>query len=164
MTEALTGIRLLDFTWLIAGAWGPKYLAAFGAEVIRIEWRGRIDFLGPALPVHVPVGQSGDPLQRPDSLNRGGTFNDVNTGKRGITLNMHDPRGKELFARLLGVSDGVLENFTPTTLARWGFPYARMREIRPDLVYVQAAGFGAEGPYRNFRSYGSIGQGAGGLT
>src|SRR5438105_5643970 len=146
MTEALAGIRLLDFTWLMAGAWGPKYLAAFGAEVIRIEWRDKVDFLRYNGPFLVPPGETADPLDRPESLNRSGFFNDINAGKRGITLNMHDWRGKELFARLLRLSDGVMDNFTPTTLARWGFPYEKMREVQPDVVYVQSAGFGAKGP------------------
>jgi crotonobetainyl-CoA:carnitine CoA-transferase CaiB-like acyl-CoA transferase len=164
MTEALAGIRLLDFTWLMAGAFGPKYLAAFGAEVIRIEWKDKIDFLRYGAPFLSPPGEKADPMTRPNSLNRASFFNDINSGKRGITLNMHKRRGKELFAELLRVSDGVMDNFTPTTLARWGFSFEKMREIRPDIVYVQSPGFGARGPYSPFRSYGSIGQGASGLT
>src|SRR5262245_1561727 len=119
MTAALQGIRLLDFTFAVAGAWGTKYLAAFGAEVIKIEWED-IRGLGGTPPYLSPPGENADPMAVPNSRNRSAFFADTNAGKRGIALNMRHPQGRELFARLVRVSDGVMENFRAGTLARWG--------------------------------------------
>src|SRR5438874_1928130 len=139
MTRALEGIRLLDLTSAIAGPWGTKYLAAFGAEVIKLEWRDtRAE--GGTPPFLSPPGENADPIARPGSLNRSAVFADTNAGKRGITLNMRHPEGKALFVRLLRVSDGVMVNFRAGTLIGLGFSKERMREVRPDLIYPQASG------------------------
>jgi crotonobetainyl-CoA:carnitine CoA-transferase CaiB-like acyl-CoA transferase len=172
MTKALAGVRVLDFTWLFAGAWGPRYLAAYGAEVIKIEWHEKMDFMRYNPPLLSKEGEA--PLEvgmvgtnRPEDLpspNRSGYFHDINTGKRGISLNLHHPEGRALFRRLIAVSDVICDNFTATTMDRWGFGYEVMQSIRPDIIYVQAPGFGKHGLYRDYRSYGPIAQGVGGLT
>src|SRR5437867_7926036 len=125
MTWALEGIRLLDFTFAVAGAWGTRYLAALGAEVIKIEWAD-IRGLGGSPPYLSPPGEDADPTVVPNSRNRSAFFADVNPGKLGITLNMRHPRARELFARLLRVSDGVMENFRAGTLERWGSSFATL--------------------------------------
>jgi crotonobetainyl-CoA:carnitine CoA-transferase CaiB-like acyl-CoA transferase len=77
---------------------------------------------------------------------------------------MATERGRELFADLLRVSDGLLENFATGVLARWGFPYETMRRIRPDIVYVSMAGFGQAGPYKDYKTFGPVIQAVSGLT
>lgn len=173
MTLPLEGVRILDFTWLNAGAKGTRHLAAYGAEVIKMEWKGRIDFMRFNPPFHPPPGGDSppDPVAfgyyqdpRAESPNRAAGWNNTNSGKRGITLNMHHPQGKELFRRMLVSADVVADNFTATTLRDWGLGYEAMREIKRDIVYIQAPGFGYHGPYRDYRTYGPTAAAISGLT
>ena len=172
MPGPLEGVRIADLTWLLAGAGGPKVLAAMGAEVIRCEWVGKLDFLllGPP---QVPLPGQGDvagftigaqdPATAP-SLNRNGNFNDINAGKYGCSLNLAHPRGKELFKRLVAVSDVVMENYSAHAMDEMGLGYEVLREVRPDLIYVQASGLGKVGPYSQWVSYGPTAQAISGLT
>ena len=98
MTLPLQGVRVLDFGWVNAGAKGARYLSTYGAEVVHIEWKGRLDILRTTSPQHsVPGGAA------PGSINLGSSFNNNHSGKWGISLNMRHPKGKELFRRLLAV-------------------------------------------------------------
>lgn len=154
---ALGHIRICDFTGQLAGAGATKFLAAFGAEVIRIEdpvTGGRWDILRGAPPFK-------DERRGPEF---GSGFNNHNVNKAGITLNLRTERGKELLAELVRRSDAVTENFAAGVLERWGFGYERLRELRPDVVYVSNCGFGQLGPYGRFKSWGPIAQAVSGLT
>lgn len=155
--RALSGIRICDFTGQLAGAGATKWLAAFGAEVIRIEDpvnQGRWDILR-TMPPYVD--------ERRD-VDMGGGFNNHNVEKLGITLNLRKERGRELLERLVAASDVVAENFAAGVLERWGFGYERLKRIRPDIVYVSHCGFGHTGPYRSFKTWGPIVQAVSGLT
>ena len=171
MSKPLEGIRVLDFTWLNAGAKGPRHLAAFGAEVIRIEWTEKLDFIRYGFPQHAAPGESAPPTgdrgsfdrSKVQSVNRAAGWNNTNAGKLGVSLNMHHPQGKELFREMLPLADVVTDNYTAQTLERWGFGYEEMRKVKPDIIYVQAPGFGKLGNYRDFRSYGPIAGGVSGL-
>ena len=157
MPGALSSFRICDFTGQLAGAGATKWLASFGAEVIRIEdpvRQGRWDILRGVPPF----------VDERRGIEMGGGFNNHNTGKRGITLNLRTERGKELLTQLVAVSDVVSENFAKGVLERWGFGYERLREIKPDIVYVSNCGFGHEGPYSDFKSWGPIAQAVSGLT
>ncbi len=157
MTEALAGIRICDFTGQLAGAGATKWLAAFGAEVIRIEdpvRQGRWDILRGITPFK--PGQGG--------LDQGGGFNNHNTDKLGITLNLRTDKGKALLRQLIAKSDAVTENFAAGVLERLGFGYEALREIKHDIVYVSNCGFGHEGPYSAFKTWGPIVQAVSGLT
>ncbi len=154
---ALEGVRICDFTGQLAGAGATKILAAFGAEVIRIEdpvRRGKWDILRGSPPY---VGEH-------RGLEAGGAFNNHNAGKLGITLDLRTSEGKELLADLVRISDAVTENFAAGVLDRLGFGYERLRELREDIVYVSNSGFGATGPYASFKSWGPIAQAVSGLT
>jgi crotonobetainyl-CoA:carnitine CoA-transferase CaiB-like acyl-CoA transferase len=94
----------------------------------------------------------------------GAGFINHNVEKLGITLNLRTPRGKELLAELVRVSDAVTENFAAGVMERLGFGYDQLRELRPDVVYVSNSGFGHVGPYRPFKSWGPIVQAVSGLT
>jgi len=140
----LEGVRIADLTWLLAGAGGPRLLASLGAEVIRIEWRDRLDFLR-YMPPFAPLTNqrtekagamelAGLDKSSVKSVNRAGYFNDINAGKKGISLNMGHPKGRELFKRLVAVSDVVVEAFTAETMRKWGLGYEALREIKSDII------------------------------
>lgn len=157
MTQALAGYRICDFTGQLAGAGATKWLAAFGAEVIRIEdpvRQGRWDIL------------RGNPpfIDERRGIDLGGAFNNHNTDKLGITLNLKTDKAKGVLRRLISISDVVTENFAAGVLDKWGFSYAQMCEIRPDIIYVSNCGFGHVGPYSQFKTWGPIVQAVSGLT
>ena len=156
-SDALSHIRICDFTGQLAGAGATRFLAAMGAQVIRIEDptnEGRWDILRGMTPF--VDDRRGNEL--------GGGFNNHNVEKLGITLNLRTERGKELLSALVAVSDAVTENYAAGVLDRWGFGYDRLREIRDDIIYVSNCGFGHTGPYREFKTWGPIVQACCGLT
>jgi benzylsuccinate CoA-transferase BbsF subunit len=157
MSGALARYRICDFTGQLAGAGATKWLAAFGAEVIRIEdpvRQGRWDIL-----------RGMDPfVDDRRGIDLGGAFNNHNSEKQGITLNLRTPRAREILTEIIRESDAVTENFAAGVLERWGFGYDAMRTIRPDIVYVSNCGFGHVGPYEQFKSWGPIVQAISGLT
>jgi crotonobetainyl-CoA:carnitine CoA-transferase CaiB-like acyl-CoA transferase len=161
--ESLKGVRILDFFWAGAGAWASRYLAAYGAEVIRLEWKGNPDPLRHGGPFW-PMPDGSQPATREDQSDRSAHFQNLNAGKFDISLNMRHPKGKELFRRLLPHGDVVTDNFTAPTMASWGFAYEEMIKYKPDLIYLQSSGFGARGPYREYRSWGPVAAAIGGVT
>jgi benzylsuccinate CoA-transferase BbsF subunit len=155
--KALEHIRICDFTGQLAGAGATRFLAAFGAQVIRIEDpvnQGRWDILR-------NMGPFADERRGQDLS---GSFNNHNVEKLGITLNLRTARGRELLERLVRESDVVSENFAAGVLARLGFDYERLRAIREDIIYVSNCGFGHSGRYREFKTWGPIVQAICGLT
>ena len=94
----------------------------------------------------------------------GGGYNNHNTEKLGVTLNLRTERGKELLTELIRRSDCVTENFAAGVLDRLGFGYERLKQIRPDIIYVSTCGFGQVGPYAAFKTWGPIVQAVSGLT
>ena len=154
---ALEHIRICDLTGQLAGAGATRYLAAVGAEVIRVEdpvRQGRWDILRGMAPF----------IDERRGVEFGGAFNNHNVEKLGVTLNLRDERGKELFRRLVAISDVVSENFASGVMDRLGFGYDDLRAIKPDIIYVSNCGFGHTGPYREFKTWGPIVQACCGLT
>ena len=161
---ALNNVRIIDFTWWLASGGGPRFLGALGAEIIKVEWKGRWDLrfgnnipdggraardkaTAPCPPAKPSTGTSGSP-------NLGGSFNNINPGKRGISLNMNHPKGKEVLTRLLKSADVVAEGFSPEVMRRWGFAYENMKAINPSIIYVQQSGMGQQGTYGKYRATG----------
>jgi benzylsuccinate CoA-transferase BbsF subunit len=156
-TTALGGLRICDFSGQLAGAGATRFLAAMGAEVIRIEdpvTQGYWDVLRGVSPFV-------DERRGPDF---GGPFNNHNVEKLGVTLNLRTEAGKELLCELIAISDVVTENFAAGVMARLGFPYEVLRSIRPDIIYVSNSGFGHSGPYRAFKTWGPLVQASCGLA
>ena len=154
---ALGRLRICDFTGQLAGAGATKFMAAFGAEVIRIEDpsnHGRWDILR-GMPPYV------DDRRGPEL---GGPFNNHNVEKLGVSLNIKTEQGRELFERLVAISDVVTENFSAGVMARWGYTYERLKELREDIIYVSNCGFGHSGPYSMYKTWGPIVQATSGLT
>ena len=153
--KALAGIRVIDFSWVRAGPWATRWLGAFGAEVIKIEWpeneRGRLP--STTTPQHVEV-----------NLNTSGNFNDTNVNKKSLSLNVRTPKGLEIVKRLIAISDIVIENFSSRVLRNWGLGYEEQCRIKPDIVYVSMSGYGHTGRHHHYTTFGPVAQAVSGLT
>jgi alpha-methylacyl-CoA racemase len=134
MTQPLDGIRILDLSRLLPGAYASQVLADFGADVIKIEEPGSGDY-GRFMPPH---GAGGVSLY----------FLAMNRNKRSMTLNLKTDQGRAIFQRLASQADVVLESFRPGVMERLGLGYAQLKEINPRLIYCAISGYGQEGPYR----------------
>ena len=159
----LAGVRVADFCWMGVGACATRLLADFGAEVIRVEDRNRLD-MPRRLPIYKGEARTyGEEDANPDP-NKGGLFNNYNRNKLGVTINMRSPKGRALADRLIASSSVVTENFAPGVMERWGLTYERLRELAPDVIYARMSGFGHTGPHAEHRSYGPIVQAVCGLS
>ncbi len=148
--QALGGLRIADLTIITAGANATQMLADLGAEVIKVE-SGRYPdpfrfWQGPGVPA------AGAP---PDPWNWSAMFNVVNRNKLGICLDLKHPRGRQVFLRLVAVSDAVAENFRQGVLDRLGLGYDVLRAANPRIILLSLASQGATGPESGYRSYGS---------
>ena len=168
---ALQGIRVVDFGWMHASAMAGRFLASFGAEVIKVEHVSRLDMMrraGAIAPDGGPAERAAatEPLRvpRPESLNRSGFFGELNAGKRAISLNLRTERGRELLAELIASADVVIEGFSPGALERMGFGFERLRELNPQIVYAAQSGMGAAGTYGPLRAFGQTAAALAGIT
>jgi crotonobetainyl-CoA:carnitine CoA-transferase CaiB-like acyl-CoA transferase len=172
----LAGLRIFDFSWFLATAGGTRFLAALGAECIKVEWKSNPDSRLAASAM-APAGgraardRAGGPLEAvsadelgDDYQNMGGQFHVKNPGKRGISLNVRDPRGLEIAKRLIRMSDVVAEGFSPGVLERWGLGYDQLRELRPDIIYATQSGMGSFGTYGRMRTVGPVAQAFSGMS
>lgn len=145
--DLLGGIRVADLTHFRSGPTSTSLLGGLGADVIKIESVQRADgfrFFNTSNP--------GDP----HFYEMGSYFNASNTNKRGITLDLNSPRGKELFGGLVAKSDVVIENFSPRVMSNLGFDYERLKEINPRIIMVSMSCFGRTGPWRDFVGFGYV--------
>jgi len=163
----LDGVRVVDFTWFLASAGGTRFLSSFGAECLKIEIKTHPDT---RLAAMAPIGgreareKATAPLRGVTDPDMGGQFNNKNPGKRGISLNVRHPKGLEIARRLVAMSDIVAEGFSPGVLNSWGLGYDKLKEIKPDIIYVQQSGMGAQGTYGRFRTVGPIANSFSGLS
>lgn len=155
----LQNIRIFDFSWFLASAGGTRYLAALGAESIKVEWKANPDT---RLAAMAPVGgraareKATAPLQGVTDSDMGGQFNNKNAGKRGLSLNIRHPKGLQIAKDLIRQSDIVAEGFSPGVLQRLGLGYDVLRSIRPDIIYIQQSGMGSQGRYGRLRTVGPV--------
>ena len=163
-TGPLAGVRIADFCWMGVGSLATRLLADFGAEVIKIESRKRLD-MPRRLPIYKDGGKRsyGDEDANPDP-NKGGLFNNYNRNKLGITLDMGTQRGKELVEELIRRSDMLTENFAPGVMENWGLTEQYVRGLKADIIYGRMSGFGHSGPHAAYRSYGPVVQAVCGLS
>jgi len=153
---ALGGIKVLDCTHYITGPYCTKLLAELGAEVIKVENpRGgdqarRVGpfFKGKDIPIY----------------ERSGLFFYLNTNKKGITLDLKQRTGKEIFKRLTKETDIVVENFSPRVMPSLGLSYDTFKQINPSLVMTSISNFGQSGPYRDWKSSELVSLSLGGLS
>jgi benzylsuccinate CoA-transferase BbsF subunit len=125
----LHNLRILDFTWALAGPYGTRLLADFGAEVIKVQ---------------SPLMSAQD-----DAIARG-YFNTWNRNKLGITLNLNKPEGIALAKKLVAISDAVVENFSPRVMSNWGLDYINLKKIKPDIIMVSMSVMGQGSNYSGY--------------
>lgn len=152
MALPLHKVRVLDLTNVVAGPLASYHLVMLGADVIKIEVPG--------------VGDLSRKLGADHELGKkqmGASFLAVNGGKKSLTLNLKDARGKEVFKELVRKADVVLENFRPGTMTKLGLDYPVLKDVNPSIIYCAVSGFGQEGPLAQRPSYDQIIQGFCGL-
>lgn len=151
-TEPLAGIRVLDLTNVLAGPFCCHQLGLMGAEVIKVEAPGTGD-LARVLGADAERSAAG----------MGISFLAQNAGKRSITLNLKDPRGRAALLRLVARADVLVENFRPGVMDRLGLSADTLRAENPQLIYAAISGFGQDGPWAHRPAYDQIIQGAAGV-
>jgi crotonobetainyl-CoA:carnitine CoA-transferase CaiB-like acyl-CoA transferase len=144
-TRPLAGVRVADFSWMIAGPAASRVLADLGAEIIKIESEYRLDN------IRVVGVQPGEGA----GIDTNGVFNDCNTNKKSLRLNVNHPRGLEVAKDLIRRSDIVLNNYTADRMPRWGLGYEDLRALKRDIILLSMPVMGCTGPYKNYGSYGN---------
>ena len=145
----MAGLRVVDLSGILAGPYLCGLLADLGADVIKIEGPQRSDTTRYAYGAYA----DNDPGDRP--WDRGSAYHMVNRGKRSLVLDLQTDRGRQLLTGLLADADVLVENFTPRVLPKWGFTPEVLRDINPRLIVLSNSGFGASGPWRDFRAQGT---------
>ena len=139
----LHNIRILDFSWVLAGPYATRLLADFGVEVIKVQ----------------PLISS----ENDDAFARG-YYSTWNRNKQGVTLNLNKPEGIELAKKLVSISDAVVENFTPRVMENWGLDYQSLKKVKTDIIMVSMSVMGQKSPHRDYVGYGPTVQALSGMT
>ena len=145
---ALEGLTVLDLTRVLAGPFCSMILADMGANVIKIEE-----------PLKGDDTRSMGPFKNGESA----YYMNLNRNKKGVTLNLKNPKGKEIFLGLVKKADAVLENYRPGVMEKLGLGYESLKEVNPRIVYGAVSGFGHTGPYTQRPGYDIIAQAMSGL-
>ncbi|CAG2150805.1 Acetyl-CoA:oxalate CoA-transferase [Cupriavidus yeoncheonensis] len=148
MGAPLDGLKVIDFTRVLAGPHCTKTLRDLGADVIKIE------------PPGADTGRGGVPHIAGMSV----YYAQQNAGKRNLSLDLNWPEAREIVIDLCREADVIVENFRPGTLTRFGLGYEQVREFNPDVVYVSMTGYGQTGPWRNRPAFAPTVQAETGLT
>ncbi len=140
----LEGVKVADFTWVWTGPTSTKVLADFGATVLRIESQKR-----PGVWRIQPPFKDDKP-----GFNRGAVFNSINTSKMSITIDLSNPKGKDLAKQFVAWADIVTDNFAGGAMERMGLGYETLKEIKPDIIMMSSALMGQTGPWHDSPGYG----------
>ena len=149
MNGALTGVRVVDSTTMVAMPTGTHILGDMGAQIIKVETHTMFRTEAARL-----MYADNQPGKQP--WNRDGSFNSLQRSKLGVTLNLKTDEGKEAFRELVQISDILVENNRAGTMDRLGLGYESMRKIKPDLIYVSNTGFGHTGPWKQYAGIGRM--------
>lgn len=150
MTQAFAGVRIVDFTQVIAGPFAVMQLALLGAEVIKVEQPGTGD-------------QTRGLMNEDNDDGLSPAFMTCNVNKKSLTLDLKAPAAKDVVARLVAGADVVVENFRAGTMDRLGFGWEALSKIKPDLVYCAMSGYGQRGPKAGLAAYDGAIQAASGM-
>lgn len=152
MMKLLEKVRVLDLTNVLSGPFATLHLAWLGAEVIKIE-----------NPKDGDLARKLGCVPEYNKMLMGTSFLAQNANKKSITLNLKKEEAKEIFKKLIAVSDIVVENFRPDVMNRLGLGYETLKEINPKIIYCAISGFGADGPDAHKPAYDQIIQGLSGV-
>lgn len=140
----LTGVRVLEVGQLVAAPFAGKLLAALGAEVVKVE----------PYPAGDPARRVGGfPVDGPPDPDRSALFLYMNTGKLGVTMNLELPSAREIFRRLVGMSDIVVSDIPPADAEAWQLDHEGLQKVGDRVILVSVTPFGTTGPYRDFRAH-----------
>ena len=140
---ALEGIRVIELGELVSAPYCAKLFADFGADVIKVEPPGQGDLAR-------RWGPFPDDQPHPE---KSGLFFFLNTNKRGVTLDVSTPQGRDMLIELLGQADVLMENNRPQHMRDWGLDYPSLSQANPDLVMISITPYGQAGPYRDWNGY-----------
>ncbi|MBI2766861.1 MAG: CoA transferase [Chloroflexi bacterium] len=144
MTLPLEGVRVADFSWVIAGPYATEFLALLGAEVIKIESSVHTD-------VNRRLPPMADGIAGPE---RSGLWQGLNLNKKSVTLNLLKPEAQALAREIVSHCDIAIENFSFGQLEKFNLGYEDLKQVRPDLIMVTSSGLGRTGPYRAYVTFG----------
>ena len=153
-SKPLEGLKVLDFCWVAVGPQTTKYLAEYGATVVRVESSKRPETLRRAAPF-----TGGIP-----GVNRSGYFANYNANKYGITIDMRHARARDLILRVASWANLVTENFTPGTMEDWGLGYSQLKAVNPAIVMFSTSMLGRGGPMEKQPGFGPVLSSLAGLT
>lgn len=146
-TDALSGLKVLDLSWVVAGPLIGRTLADFGATVVRVESSVRVETARLMQPFHGGVqDKEGSAL-----------FGNCNAGKLGLTLDLKSEQGQEVVRDLVAWADVVVESFSPGQLRKWGLDYETLSADKPDLVMLSTSIAGQRGPWSTLAGFGNVG-------
>jgi crotonobetainyl-CoA:carnitine CoA-transferase CaiB-like acyl-CoA transferase len=151
MSKPFTGVKILDFTRVLAGPYGSYQLALLGADVIKVESRDGDDM------------RFGNRANDWEKRGLAAPWVAVNAGKRSITLDLKKPKALEVIKRLVAKADVVMENFRPGVMDKLGIGYETLKAINPRLIYCAVSGFGQVGPQRATAAFDGMIQAMSGL-
>jgi crotonobetainyl-CoA:carnitine CoA-transferase CaiB-like acyl-CoA transferase len=151
MSKPFTGVKILDFTRVLAGPYGSYQLALLGADVIKVESREGDDM------------RFGNRANDWEKRGLAAPWVAVNAGKRSITLDLKKPKALEVIKRLVAKADVVMENFRPGVMDKLGIGYETLKAINPRLIYCAVSGFGQVGPQRATAAFDGMIQAMSGL-
>ena len=141
--KPLHGLRVLDFTWMLAGPYATRIFADFGAEVIKVQSRK---------------------TARGAESNQTRYFNTWNRNKRSIALDLSHSEAREMILKLTAKSDVVIENFSPRVMPNWGLNYEELKEVKPDLIMLGMSAMGQGGPWKDYVAFAPTLHALSGLT
>ncbi len=147
----LDGIRVTDCSWFGAGPIAGMYLSCLGAEVIRLESEAKMD----GLRIGAPAALNPDGTSK-TGYNVSGYFNNFNTAKLSMQLNLNTEKGQEIAYQLIEKSDVFLTNFTPRVIDKWRLGYEDVLRVNPKIVAAYAPMQGMEGPHRDYLGFGGV--------
>lgn len=143
-TLPLEGVRVIDFSWVVAGPFCTEMLALMGADVIKVESSVHTDIMRRLPPMADGV----------EGVERSAMWHGLNTNKKSITLNLGNPEGQEIAKTLVKDADVAIENFSYGKLDAFGLGYDVLQEVNPSLVMVRSSGLGLTGPFRSYVTFG----------
>jgi benzylsuccinate CoA-transferase BbsF subunit len=136
MRKALQDIKIADFTWYVAGPFCTRYLADYGAQIIKVESAKVLDGVRPYPPYKDNI----------PGVNRGGYFHNYSSNKLGVTLNMRHPKGREIARKIIMWCDIVAESFSPGVMNSLGLGYDDLKKMKPEIIMISLSSKGQTGP------------------